>query len=173
MVAVTLLRGLKVSVSTLDAFLAANGVDETYGAPPFTHDHPDKDAISVLLHAKLGPDADPRRMARVVIPQRRSLNRSTVAYVAYTWVMAYAHRQIQLDADLPAEPPAAFEALCKEILGFAQNDGASAGAVVGEGSVGLFLVTTDEGNYVPEVMRKRTEVSRDRSYICLPILATG
>lgn len=117
MVAVTLLRGLKVSVSTLDAFLAANGVDKTYGAPPFTQDHPDKDAISVLLHTKLGPDADPQRMARVVIPQRRGMNRSTVAYFAYTWVMVYAHRQIQLDADLPAGAPATFEALCTEILG--------------------------------------------------------
>ncbi|ROV94230.1 hypothetical protein VSDG_05665 [Cytospora chrysosperma] len=130
MVAVTLLRGLKVSVSTLDAFLAAHGVDETYGAPPFTEDHPDKDAISVLLHTKLGPDADPQSMARVVIPQRRDMNRSAVAYVAYAWVMVFAHRQIQLDADLPVEAPATFEALCEEILGFSDD---SAESVAGEG----------------------------------------
>lgn len=155
MVAVTLLRGLKVSVSTLDAFLAANGVDETYGAPPFTEDHPDKDAISVLLHTKLGLDADPQRLARVVIPQRRDMNRSAVAYVAYAWVMVFAHRQIQLDTDLPVEAPATFEALCKEILGFRDD---SAESVADEGSVGLFLVTTDEGSYVPEVLRKRREI---------------
>lgn len=165
MVAVTLLRGLKVSVSTLDAFLAANGVDETYGAPPFTEDHPVKDAISALLHAKLGPDADPQRVARVVIPQRRGMNRSTVAYVAYAWVMVFAHRQIQPDADLPAEAPATFEALCREILGFGL-DGAE--SVAGEGSVGLFLVNTDEGRYIPEALRKRKEVGRDRLCVCLP-----
>lgn len=155
MVAVTLLRGLKVFISTLDAFLAANGVDETYGAPPFTEDHPEKDAISALLHAKLGTDADPQRMARVIIPQRKGMNRSTVAYVAYTWVMVFAHRQIQLDTDLPADAPATFEALCREILGYSRE---RAEFVSGEGTVGMFLVNTDEGKYVPEGMRKLKEV---------------
>lgn len=164
MVAVTLLRGLKVSVSTLDAFLAANGVNETYGAPPFTEDHPEKDAISALLHAKLGIDADPQRMARVIIPQRKGMNRSTIAYVAYTWVMVFAHRQIELDTELPADAPATFEALCREILGYSR-DGAE--SVPGEGTVGLFLVSTDEGKYVPEVLRKRKEVGRDNLRIFL------
>lgn len=158
MVVVTLLRGLKVFVSTLDAFLAANGVDETYGAPSFTEDHLEKDAISALLHAKLGADADPQRMARVIIPQRKDMNRSSVAYVAYTWVMVFAHRQIKLDADLPADPPATFETLCREILEFSHGDAES---VSGEGTVGLFLVSTDEGKYVPEVLRIRKKVGRD------------
>src|SRR5690349_1763323 len=39
----TLVRGFKVSVATLDAFLAANNVYETYGTPPFYGRHPDKD----------------------------------------------------------------------------------------------------------------------------------
>lgn len=164
MVVTTLLRGLKVSVSSLDSFLAANGVDETYGTPPFTQDHPEKDAISVLLNAKLGPDADPQRMARVVIPQKEGMNRSPVAYVAYTWVMVFAHRLIQLDADLPVEAPAAFEALCKEILDFG-HDGAE--SVAGEGTVGLFLVITDDRSYLPEVVRKQTEVGWDRLRVCL------
>lgn len=155
MVAVTLLRGLKVSVSTLDAFLVANRVDETYGAPPFTEDHPEKDAISALLHSKLGTEADPQRMTRVIIPQRRGMNRSTIAYVAYTWVMVFAHRQIELDIDLPADAPETFEALCREILGYSR-DGAE--FVSGEGMVGLFLVNTDEGTYVPETLKKRKEV---------------
>lgn len=164
MVAVTLLRGLKVPVSTLDAFLATNGVDETYGAPPFTEDHPEKDAISALLHAKLGPDSHPQRMARVIIPQRKGMNRSTVAYVAYAWVMVFAHRQIQLDADLPADAPVTFEALCSEILAFG-HDG-DAGSDSSEGTVGLFLVNTDEGKYVPEALRKRKEVGRNRLRVC-------
>lgn len=133
-------------------------MDETYGAPPFTEDHPETDAISVLLHAKLGTDADPHRMARVIIPQRKDMNRSSVAYVAYAWVMVFAHRQIQLDADLPADAPATFETLCKEILAFSHGDAESDS---GEGTVGLFLVSTDEGNHVPEVLRKRKEVGRD------------
>lgn len=164
MVAVALLRGLQVSVPTLDVFLAASGIDETYGAPPFTEDHPDKDAISALLHVKLGTDADPQRMARVIIPQRIDMNRFTVAYVAYAWVMVFAHRQIQLDADLPPEPPAAFEALCREILGFSREDSES---VPGEGTVGLFLVNTDEGKYVPETLKKRKEVCLDRLRVYL------
>jgi hypothetical protein len=156
MVAVTLLRGFRVSVSTLDAFLAANGVDETCGAPPFTEDHPDNDAISVLLHSKLGSEADPQKMTRVIIPQRKDMNRSTVAYVAYAWVMAYAHREIDPDTDLPPHPPAAFETLRKEILGFGDK---STEAPASEGKNGLFLVTTDEGSFVPEELKKRKEVS--------------
>lgn len=156
MVVVTLLRGLKVSVSTLDAFLAANGVDETYGAPPFTEDHPEKDAISALLHVKMSTDADPQRMARVLTRQRKGMNRSTIiAYVAYTWVMVFAHRQIKLDTDLPADAPETFEALCREILGYSR-DGAE--SFSGEGTVGLFLVNTDEGTYVPETLKIRKEV---------------
>ncbi|KAH8768875.1 hypothetical protein F5883DRAFT_418091 [Diaporthe sp. PMI_573] len=155
MVAVTLLRGFRVSVSTLDAFLAANGVDETCGAPPFTEDHPDNDAISVLLHSKLGSEADPQKLARVIIPQRKDMNRSTVAYVAYAWVMAYAHREIDPDTDLPPHPPAAFETLRKEILGFGDK---STEAPASEGKNGLFLVTTDEGSFVPEELKKRKEV---------------
>lgn len=153
MVAVTLLRGFRVSVATLDAFLAANGVEETFGTPPFTDEHPDNDAISVLLHSMLGPDADPHKMARVIIPQRNDMNRSTVAYVAYTWVMAFAHREIQLDADLPAEVPPAFEALRSDILKFGN-------AGVDVGRMGLFLVVTDSprGNYNPEVLIKRMQV---------------
>jgi len=50
---ITILRGFKVSVAVFDAFLAANHVDETYGTPPFYRDHPDKDAISVLLYTKI------------------------------------------------------------------------------------------------------------------------
>jgi hypothetical protein len=115
MVAVTLLRGFRVSVSTLDAFLHANGVDETYGWPPLD---PATDATTVLLHSKLGSEADPQKMARVVIPQRKAKNKSTVAYVAYAWVMAYAHREVDPDTELPLHPPSAFEALRKEILAF-------------------------------------------------------
>lgn len=118
MVMTTLLRGFRVSVSTLDAFLIANGVDETYGSPPLP---PGNEAISLLLHSKLGSDADPQKMARVIIPQRTGSNLSSVAYVAYAWVMAYAHREIDLDTDLPPHPPAAFEALRKEILGFSDE----------------------------------------------------
>lgn len=156
MVAVTLLRGFRVSVSTLDAFLAANGVDETYGAPPFTEDHPDNDVISVLLHSKLGFEADPQKMARVIIPQRKDMNRSAVAYVAYAWVMAYAHREIDPDTDLPLHPPAEFEALRNEILEFGDKNTET---LASEGKLGLFLVTTDEGSFVPQEMKQRREVN--------------
>lgn len=79
---------------------------------------PGNDDISMLLHSKLGSEADPQKMVGVIIPQRKGSNVSTVAHVAYAWVMAYAHREIDLDTDLPPHPPAAFEALRKEILVF-------------------------------------------------------
>jgi hypothetical protein len=60
----TLLRGFRVSVSTLDAFLVANSVDETHGLAPFYQKYPDKDYVSIILHSNLGPEADPQKMAR-------------------------------------------------------------------------------------------------------------
>lgn len=49
----TIIRGFKVSVAALDAFLAANSVDETYGGPPFYGKHPDEDPISKLPFSKV------------------------------------------------------------------------------------------------------------------------
>ncbi|KUI60009.1 hypothetical protein VP1G_07251 [Cytospora mali] len=110
---VTLLRGFKISVATLDAFLGANGVDETYGSPPFYKDHPDKDDISKLLYAKItqaGGTAD-KNCFRVMIPAKEAHNTSTVAYVTWPWATVYAHREVVLDRDLPLEVPAGFEEL--------------------------------------------------------------
>jgi hypothetical protein len=55
--------------------------------------------------------------------------------------MVYAHREINLDTDLPPHPPSPFEALRKEILGFGNK---YTEARPSEGKFGLFLVQTEE-----------------------------
>lgn len=70
--------------------------------------------------------------------------------------MVYAHREI-LDTDLPPHPPAAYEALCKEILGFASGE-KSTKAHPSKGKFSLFLVQTEEGNFQPEELRARYQV---------------
>jgi hypothetical protein len=80
----TIIHGFKVSVTALDAFLSANNVDETYGAPPFYEEHPDEDPISKLLFSKVsqhGPDADKNRF-RVLIPSIAGMGRAETAYIA-------------------------------------------------------------------------------------------
>lgn len=66
----TILRGFKISITLLDAFLASNCVPETFGTPPYYCDHPDNDSISKLLYSKIteaGGTADKARF-RVMIP---------------------------------------------------------------------------------------------------------
>ncbi|KAH6615912.1 hypothetical protein B0J18DRAFT_438475 [Chaetomium sp. MPI-SDFR-AT-0129] len=146
----TLIRGFKVSVATLDAFLRANNVYETYGTPPFYKRHPDEDPISKLLFTKISqhdPDADKNKF-RVLIPLVEGAGRCTTAYVAYAWAGVLAHREIKLDEDLPAEVPKGFEELRQEILGFGK-DVADGEKIADEGKLGLYMVVTYEirGDY--------------------------
>lgn len=162
----SILRGFKVSVAVLDAFLAANGVDETFGYPPFYSEHPDKDPISVLLSSKIAAAAgaeaagvDKSRF-RVLIPQCEGLNHSTVAYVTQAWATVYAHRELDIDRDLPSEAPAEFEGLKREILSFTERVDAS-DRIQDEGRSGVFMVYTYDirGEFVPQELRDRFVVS--------------
>ncbi|KAK4041337.1 hypothetical protein C8A01DRAFT_14913 [Parachaetomium inaequale] len=157
----TVLRGFKVSTAVLDAFLAANGLDETYGAPPFYQHHPDNDRISVLLHtkiAKVDAAADKKRF-RVMMPAREGHGNSEVAYITHSWVSVYAHRELNMDEDLPADVPAGFEELRQEVLSFC---GAvpDAHKMREEGRMGLYVVYTYEiqGLYSPQEFLDRAKV---------------
>ncbi|ROV86682.1 hypothetical protein VMCG_10960 [Cytospora schulzeri] len=157
----SILRGFKVSVAVLDAFLAANGVDETFGTPPFYSEHPDKDPISVLLSSKIAAAAgteaavDKSRF-RVLIPAREGLNHSTVAYVTQVWATVFAHRELDIDRDLPSEAPAGFEGLKREILSFTERVDAS-DRIQDEGRSGVFMVYTYDirGEFAPQELRDR------------------
>ena len=141
----TILRGFKVSVATLDAFLAANGVDETYGTPPFYSRHPDEDPISKLLLSKVSqhdPAADKNRF-RVVIPLVEGMGHSKTAFVPYAWAAVRVQREVDLDRDLPAEIPKGFEELRQEILGYGK-DVKDKDRIGDEGKLGVYLVVTYE-----------------------------
>lgn len=159
----TLLRGFKVSITILDAFLAANCVPETFGTPPFYRDHPDHDSISKLLHSKitdLGGTAERERF-RVMIPSRAPYNSSRVAYITYCWATVYAHREIDLEHDLPAEVPDGFEDLRQEILSSGDGVGLDdLDKIPDEGRMGLYMVYTFEirGSFTPVELLDRKKV---------------
>lgn len=160
---IAVLRGFRVAVPTFDAFLDANGVDETYGQPPshFYEQYP-KDPISQLFHAKLGGENDKNNnQTRLFMPQREAKGPATYAYIAYTWVIVYAQRELRLDEgeDLPKEVPPGFDELRKEILSFASPDTTKTGADQGEHHIGLFVVFSMEAAYTPEVLRARYDVN--------------
>jgi len=94
-----------------------------------------------------------------MIPLRETYY-SIVAYVTYTWVSIYAHRELQLDKDLPIEIPVGFEELRKEILSFADSV-ADIDKIADEGHMGLFAVYTHDlgGEYVPPKLSERYTVS--------------
>ncbi|KAN0068591.1 hypothetical protein V8E54_013315 [Elaphomyces granulatus] len=80
--------GFKVSVAVLDAFLAANGVDETNGTPPFYKHHPDEDPILYTKITKAGGTADKNKF------------------------------RLRLVQDLPVKVPTGFKEPRMEILSF-------------------------------------------------------
>jgi hypothetical protein len=142
----TLLHGFKVSAATLDAFLAANNVDETFGSPPFG-EHPDQNPVSKLLLTKVArfDDKADKNKFRVVMPVFHPSDVATTAYVTYSWVDVSARpdaadREVKLEHDLPAEVPKGFEELRSEILAF--GDKVAAEKVIDEGKMGLYLVFT-------------------------------
>ena len=157
----TVLRGLKVSVNTLDAFLSANGLSETYGVPPFFQDHPDKDSISILLHDKIRQvnSSAKRENFRVVMPHLEGHNSAVIAYVTYAWVPIWAHRELRLEEDLPHLPSDGFDKLKEEILSHSDME-SNESLSLGEGEMGLFVVYTNgiRGLYTPQEYKDRQKV---------------
>lgn len=145
MPAVTVLRGFKVLISTLDAFLLANGVGATYGTPPFYGNHPDSDTVSKLLFSKMSEAGD-KHNYRLIIPQRESHDPADTAYITYCWFMVYAQRELR-DSDLPLEVSPAFNDLRDDVLSFSKNPHDQI-----DGQMGRYVVFTQDRNYMPEEM---------------------
>ncbi|KAK4184077.1 hypothetical protein QBC35DRAFT_67914 [Podospora australis] len=148
--ATTILGGFKVSVAAFDRFLGANNLEleRTYGNPPFAHQHPDG-PISQLLFRKVSTynaGAD-KNGFRVTIPTLSALpSMSKTAYVSYTWTAVRAHRELELEEDLPAEIPKGFEELRQEIPSFEQEIGEDE-EITNAGKMGLYLVVNDDALY--------------------------
>lgn len=142
MVVITLLRGFKVPVEILDAFLTANGIPEEHemlgsGIPPFYDT--DSDKVTTLLRQK-----SQNNKTRVFMPYRQPFDRALTAYIAYDWIWVFAQRRIKSE-EVTSTCSAAFEELRKEILSYDtpgtvdddefQND--------------VFIIVTDEQSYAP------------------------
>lgn len=100
---VTVLRGFKVPLPALDAFLLANNINESEvlcsGFPPFCDE--DDDQVTTLLRNKLG-NGDAK--TRVFVPARMSYKRATSGYIAYDWKVVFAQRRFDA-GDLAEHPP--------------------------------------------------------------------
>ncbi|KEY69375.1 hypothetical protein S7711_08131 [Stachybotrys chartarum IBT 7711] len=128
----TVLRGFKVPVAVLDAFLAANGLDETFGYPSLD---PDASGISALLRTKMGTGG------------------------SNACVKVFAQREILLDEDLPEEAPAKFITLREEVSSFARDlncgtDGKDSKMF----KMGLFVVFTESLSWVPRELQERHKI---------------
>lgn len=143
-------------MSTLDAFLNANGLSGTYGSPPYYPHHPE-DYISKFLFSKIGETGD-KNNYRVIIPQREGYNNSDTAYITYCWFMVYAQRELQ-DGDLPNEIPPAFLSLRDEVLSFSKTPNQA------DGRLGLYIVFTQENNYTPKKVLQRNSIVCLHHYI--------
>lgn len=150
---IAIVRGLKVRVPVLDRFLAANGVDETYGLAPFYGVDPDR--RTKLLRCKIG-GGDTR--TRLFIPSKVGHDETNFAYVAWAREMVYAQKEILLDQQLPTNPPAGWEAVKDEILSFSHAIDFTWSAA-GHGRTGVFIVVSDERPYFPLSLEQLNTVS--------------
>ena len=61
--------------------------------------------------------------------------------MTYAWATVVAHREVDMERDLPAEVPKGFEELRAEILGFGKGV-VEQDRVVDDGKMGMYLVVT-------------------------------
>lgn len=152
----TILRGFKVPLRVLDAFLVANGIDyETErlcaGFAPLSYNDDDQqspNAVAQLLRTKAG-DAD---KTQLFMPYKMGFDLASHAYIAYDWIMVFAQRRIKPD-ELPETPPPGFEKLRRDILSHAGPEHPLADEDAYQNA--LYIVSTDERTYVPQELRRR------------------
>jgi len=141
----TVLRGFRVPLPVLDAFLLANNIWESEalcaGIPPF---YDQVDQVTTLLRNKVGGGVT---KTRVFVPYRMSFDRASTAYIAYDWVVVWSQRRVGAE-DLAATPPLGFEELRREVLSHA--DAAAAGDAAYQNA--LYVVITDERTYIPPAL---------------------
>lgn len=151
MVYITMLRGLKVPLHILDAFLAANGIPEEHGrlcagSPPRYKN--DSDKVTTLLRQKTGEHTK----TRIFMPYKQSMDLSSNAYIAYDWFSVYVQRKVK--SDEPSQtPPAGFEALRKDILSYGNGE-----LIDEDFQTDLYIVVTDEQSYVAPELAERHKV---------------
>ncbi|KAH8769054.1 hypothetical protein F5883DRAFT_553391 [Diaporthe sp. PMI_573] len=152
----TFLRGFKVPLPVLNAFLLANNVNESkmicFGIPPLYHK---PDQVTTLLRNKLG-NGDTK--TRVFVPSRASFDFATSAYIAYDWTVVLAQRRLGPE-DFANAPPPGFEDLRREILSYA--DGAESLAHDERYQNAVYIVITDEQGYIPPELRQQIGNNRE------------
>lgn len=149
---VAIIRGFKVYVRVLDKFFDSNGCHKTFGCPLFYEQ--DSDEFSALLRSKLSGQ---NTRTRFFIPWRTTHGRSNFGYIAWAYEMVYAQREVLLEENLPAEPPAGCDTLRDEILSFSTSED-EIWEASGHGKTGLFAVFCDERSYYPPSIEQRIPV---------------
>ena len=100
----TILRGFKVPLPILNAFLLANNINESEvlcrGIPPF-YDYDSVDKVTMLLRNKVG-NGDTK--TQIFVPSRMGFNFAPSAYIAYNWTVVFAQRRLG-PTDLDDSPP--------------------------------------------------------------------
>lgn len=99
---------------------------------------------------------------RVVDSSREGYNASRIAYVTCAWASVYAHRELDLATDLPADVPEGFEALRQDLLTAGDGLGVDErDKIADEGKMGVYMVYTYElrGNFTPVELLERRKVS--------------
>ncbi|KAG8156920.1 hypothetical protein KVR01_013142 [Diaporthe batatas] len=115
----TVLRGFKVPLPILDAFLLANNIYESEslcrGIPPF-YEYNSVDEVTTLLRNKVG-NGDNK--TRIFIPSRTGFDFASSAYIAFDWIVVFAQHKL---TEFDTSPPPGFEELRREILSYAEGD---------------------------------------------------
>lgn len=147
---VVIIRGLKVKIRVLDEFFYDNGCHTTSGYPPFYEEDPDE--WSTLLRSRLGGNS---KSTRLFIPARKDHDQSKFGYIAWTYEMVYAQKEVCLPEDLPIDPPEGWDSLKNEILSFGTSKDNRISEESGHGKTGVFIVVCEERSYTPPSIAQR------------------
>ncbi|KAI0413567.1 hypothetical protein F5X98DRAFT_351837 [Xylaria grammica] len=103
--------------------------------------------MAALLRTKLG-ETYVGKGARIVVPENGSGYTPTFAYVAYGWLHVFAHRELDLDNQIPKDCP---ENLRQEIMSFENAEKVRPWQrVEGSGRMGLYIVYTSDQHWCPK-----------------------
>lgn len=151
----TFLRGFKVPLPVLNAFLLANKIDESmmicFGIPPLYNK---EDQVTTLLRKKLSNEDT---KTRIIVPSRNGFEHATSAYIAYNWTVVLVQRRLGPE-DFSDAPPPGFEDLRREILSYA--DGAESLADDARYQTAAYIIITDDQKYVPPELKPRLLVCK-------------
>ena len=146
---ITALRGFKIPITALSAFLAAHSAKLNFGGFIAPHE---RKALADFFKSILGEQVE----AQVFIPQREGYSTSSIAYVAYTWVHIFVQREVH-PQDLLEEAPIKFQQMRIDMMELSDTQLDMQDPAFGK--ISQYIVFAGNDRWTPPILSEREKVS--------------